>query len=148
MNDIRVVPVKPGDFVGRWQEIEPLLERAMPVNLRRFWPIDILAMMIQNQAVQGWFALEGEKLLAVMVIKIDQYPRRRCLNVFVLAGDRMSDWFTTGYRLLIEYGRNTGCDHFQVEGRRGWQKVMNLEPRGVVLVSEIEPANNDGGAMK
>ena len=55
----------PGELITHWQHIEPLLDKAMPCNLRRFLPIDVLAIIIQGQA-QSWLVRDDDDILAVI----------------------------------------------------------------------------------
>lgn len=113
-----------------------MLDAAMPVALRRYEAIDILDYCIRGLS-QGWFIMEGGDLLGVMVTKVDQYPRRRGLTVFCLAGSRMSDWFGKAEEVLTEHARQMGCDHFECQGRKGWERVLSLEPRATLLVKDL-----------
>lgn len=145
MPEIQVIPVSANDFIARWKEVAPLLDKAMPIMLARYESIDILAMVITSpQATQGWFAMEDQNILAVMVTQVCQYPRKRVLSMFCLGGERMNEWFKKGYQLLLEHGKRTGCQQFEVLGRPGWQKQLDLEPRSTLLVKELTP---DGGKM-
>src|SRR4051794_8828762 len=107
--DITIDRVPPAALIARWHEVEPMLDKAMPVNLKRYWAIDILDFCIRGFG-QGWFVMQDKDLLAVMVTKIDQYPRRRGLSVFCLAGTRMSEWFEKADAVLTEYALHNGCD--------------------------------------
>jgi len=136
-------------FAERWPEIEPLLASAMVCASRRYLPIDILAALVTGNG-QGWFIRDGEELRAVLVTKIDQYPRARCCTIFCLAGEGMSDWFDTAETVITDYAIRLGCTQFEAQGRRGWERVLDLDPRAVLYVKEIgalNGANKDGGAM-
>jgi hypothetical protein len=141
--------VPPVALIERWPEVEPLLAKSMPVDLKRYLPIDILAALIrEGQTTQAWFAREGDQLIAVLVTQIHQFPRRRGCSIFCLAGTRMAEWFGDAEAMLTEYAIRCGCDHFETQGRRGWERYLALEPRSIVLVKEIGPAanNNNGGS--
>ncbi|HEX3862099.1 MAG TPA: hypothetical protein VHY35_10450 [Stellaceae bacterium] len=142
-NDIKIYPVAPADFITHWSTVEPLLNKALTVALQRYLAIDVLALMIQGQG-QGWFISEDNKILAIMVTKVEQFPRRRGLIVFALAGARMTEWFAQAEEILTAHARRFGCDHFECQGRKGWERVLELEPRATFLVKDL--LNNVGGA--
>ena len=141
MTEFSVFPASPAAFMEKWPQVEPLFASAMVCASRRYLPIDILAALITG-AGQGWFICGGSDLKAVMVTKIDQYPRAKCCTIFCLAGDGMADWFDRVEAILTEYALRMGCTQFEAQGRRGWERVLGLEPRAVMYVKEII----DGGA--
>jgi hypothetical protein len=150
MNDISIRQVGWLDLVAHWEKVESLLDAAMPVSLQRYQPIDVLAMCIQGAPLtQAWMIGEGNELLAVMVTQVIQYPRRRGLMIFSLSGARMDEWFEKADELITTYAKHMGCDHIQAEGRRGWERVLGLEPRATFLVKDL--MNNEiapnGGAQ-
>src|ERR1700731_243434 len=100
--NIEVMAVPPAEVIAKWSEVEPLIEAALPVRLRRFLPIDILAMAIQNQAL-FWFVRKDGEFLAVAVTRIDIYPRSRSCSIFCLAGVRMAEWFERAEEVLTAY---------------------------------------------
>jgi|ERR1700722_6712448 len=144
MEMIRIIQVQSAELVARWELVEPWIAKALPVASKRFQPIDVLCYCLQNIA-QGWFIVDDTEIVAIVITKIDQYPRQRCLSIFVVSGieHRMMDWFPEAENVLTEYAIRMGCTQFECQGRKGWEKVLNLEPRSTVFVKEI----NNGGAM-
>jgi hypothetical protein len=141
-SDVKIFPVPPNELIAKWDVIEPLIGSALPCTMRRYLAIDVLVMCITGVA-QGWFILEGDKLLAVMVTKIDVYPRSKGLTIFALAGERLAEFFEQANEVVSDYARRMGCSFLECVGRQGWQKVLNLEPRATFLVRDL---TNDGGA--
>lgn len=138
--NIAFQPVSPADLIHNWPVVEPMLAKAMPCDLQRFLPVDILAELIKAPQInQAWAVREDEQIIAVLVTAIHQFPRRRGLSVFALGGDehRMAEWFDIAEKALVEYGRRNGCDHFETQGRRGWQRVLGLEPTSVFYTRQI-----------
>ena len=145
MREITIFAVTAGDIIHHWQIVEPLLESSMPCEIRRYWPIDILAQIIQGKQ-QAWLVREGREILAVIVTQIDQFPRRRGLTVFFLAGTRMVEWFDRAETIITEYASRMGCDHFQTSGRRGWERVIGIEPTTNFYTKDIIPEKPLNGA--
>jgi hypothetical protein len=144
MEEITILPAPPSEMIKEWPVIEPMLDKAMPVMLRRYEPIDILAICIAGQA-QGWLVRDADKVIAVMITKIDHYPRRRGLSLFALGGDphRGVDWFGIAKPIMREHAKQMGCDHWECAGRKGWEKILELEPRSMFYVEDL----TNGGAM-
>jgi hypothetical protein len=136
MTNITVLPASPVELIQHWTWIEPLIDSALPCASKRFLPIDVLAFCIQNLA-QGWFVREDDTIRAVIITKVEIYPRQRCLNIFVLAGQRMVDWYHDAETVLIDYAKRQGCTQLECQGRRGWEKVCEIEPRSTVFVKDL-----------
>lgn len=137
MMEVKAVPAS--EVVARWDEILPMLKQAMPVLLGRFEPVDILVLLIQNPLIQAWLVLQDDELMAIMITQVIQYPRRRCLHIFCLAGTKFKAWFDLAFNVLKEYSHRVGTDQVEVCGRRGWERVFGMEPRSTLLVEDIPP---------
>lgn len=145
-NEFTILPVSPADFIANWSVVEPLLDAAMPVMMRRYLTIDLLAMTIQQQA-QGWFIRDKNDIVAVILTRIDNYPRLRGLNIFAISGSRMNEWFEPADKILTQYARQMGCLFLEVQGRRGWERVLDLEPRSTFLVKDLTINNEQAGGQ-
>ena len=137
MSDIKICPVAPQDFIKWWLIVEPLLNAALPVMAGRYLAIDILALLISDPSYQGWFVIEDDNLLAVIVTQVVVYPRCNTLNMFLVSGDDMTRWFDQCADLMSKYGKTKNCRYFECSGRPGWQRKLNLAPRSWHFVKEI-----------
>jgi hypothetical protein len=148
MNEITVLPVSPAELIANWPIVGELLERALPVTMNRFLAVDVLALTIAG-AAQGWLIREGETILAVMITRVEQYPRSRGLNVFALSGPRLNDYFEQAKDVIADYARRMGCQFLECQGRQGWSRVLDMEPRATFLVLDLTTdEDEDGGAMQ
>jgi hypothetical protein len=135
-NEITILPVPPAELVMNWPIIEPMIAAALPVTIGRFLPIDVLAMTIAGGA-QGWFVREGNKIIATIITRLDVYPRRRCLCIWAIGGTDMERWFDDAEEVMTKYARQIGADHFELQGRKGWARYFDLEPRSVFLIRDL-----------
>lgn len=135
-DNITVLAAPPSELIAKWDVLEAMIESALPCVLRRFLPVDILVMCLTGNA-QGWFIREDDELLAVMVTRVDLYPRRKGLSIFALAGRDMNRFFEKANEVISEYARQMGCDFLECQGRRGWERILDLEPRAVFLCKDL-----------
>ena len=81
---------------------------------------------------------DGEpEVVAVLVTEIIDYPRRRVLDLALMAGDRMELWIDS-LPVLERWAVANGVDQVQVHGRKGWERVTGYPVRAVLLVKELE----------
>lgn len=144
MNDITILPVSGIEVAAKWDVVEPLLAKALEVAAQRYWPVDILLYLLSGGGGwQAWMIREGSELLAILVTRIDVYPRKKGCNVFALAGSRMSEWFPQADEILSQYAKQNGCHFFECQGRRGWEKVLDLTPRAIYLIKELNDSTTE-----
>lgn len=60
---------------------------------------------------------------ACAVTEIVLYPQKKVLHVFLAAGDL--DQITDAIGAVEEWGRAQGCESLTMNGRNGWQRVLN-----------------------
>ena len=60
---------------------------------------------------------------ACAVTQIVVYPRKKVLHVFLAAGDL--DRITDAIGAVEEWGKAQGCECLTMNGRHGWQRVLN-----------------------
>lgn len=142
------MPAKAQLLKNYWRVIEPMIASATPVAIGRYLPIDVLEM-VDKGTVQGWLVVETTKLtftiLAVIVTQIVNYPRRKGLLIFLCAGKEMHRWFDLARNELLRFAKGNGCDHWELEGRKGWSRRMNMKERAIVMTEEFESMNKKGG---
>jgi len=115
----------------------------MPVNLQRYQAVDVLANLLGGFS-QAWFCIEDDELLAILVTKIDNFARRRGFNLWCVGGEphRMQEWFVEADKVLTDHAIKMGCDHFEITGRKGWERVLGFSPRAVFYVKDLQPELN------
>tara|TARA_R110000824_G_scaffold33602_20_gene107695 strand:- start:2 stop:433 length:432 start_codon:yes stop_codon:yes gene_type:complete len=126
------------------EEIEPLLKRAASRS-QGFYSIHDLFGFIYGKSHQLWIFTEEDEIKALVLTTIRESSKKRILELQFAAGvedaeimnDRVRDEMTDE---LENFAVLNKCDAIQIEGRKGWKKIMG--PRGyleiaVVLEKEI-----------
>lgn len=93
---------------------------------------DIREERAQLWAIEGW-----EGTLALIVTRIGRYELCDAFEVQLCAGSGMARWLHL-LRELEEHARALGCRMMELQGRRGWERLLpDYELRGVVLEREL-----------
>lgn len=100
-------------LVDEWKRCAPWLERALDGTyaIQDVWT-DVWAGRAQ------FWPLER----SAAVTRIHDYPQASVLRIW-LAGGEMDDLLANMWR-LEEFARETGCKAIELEGRKGWERVM------------------------
>lgn len=72
------------------------------------------------------------QLHAAVVTRVVSYPRSRSLLIELCGGYGMADWKGL-IREFEAYARQRGCQHVEIRGRRGWERVFEAEGYTFVL---------------
>lgn len=129
------VRLPPQDELARlWHVIEPLLAKAT-ARTRCFDPVDLLAFALAGQWGIWIAEIDGE-IVAAMVTRVQQYPRRRVLEVPYCGGSRMKEWLPLWLATVKEHQQQTGCDCIAATGREGWAKLCGAVVTDAVMVLE------------
>lgn len=136
MPDPITVRLPPQDELARrWAEIEPLLAKAASRS-RCYEPIDVLRAAMAGQ-MTIWVVEREGKIVASLVSKITQYPRRRVLEMLFAGGSRMREWLPVAVPLFDQCARETGCDSIASVGRKGWARAWGGVAVDTVCVREL-----------
>ena len=131
----------PDELARRWHQIEPILARAC-ARSRCYEPIDVLMLVLAGEMtlwlVEGASTCGGGELLAVIVCKAQQYPRRRVLEMKLAAGTHMREWLTPALAHFERLARELGCDSITSTGRRGWARACGGAEIDTVCVRELQ----------
>ncbi len=114
-------------FVAR--QVTPILERS--ADLCQHKAIDFLreceAGRMQLWVIgmrDQWAALDSQVIVAVVVTQIVGQPSgQSALAILQCAGSYMRSWIHL-IDEIEEYARGRGCSRVQIEGRRGWGRVL------------------------
>ena len=145
MTEIAVRTPPLDELARRWREIEPHLQRACDVT-GCFEPIDILALtfagknaiwVVEDHREAGYRPIGEPEIIAALVIKVEQYPRRRVLEVPYIGGKHLSLWKDAVIARLEEAGRAAGCSHIAGFQRKGWARAADFKISGVILTRDL-----------
>lgn len=126
----------PDELALRWHQIAPILSRATRRS-RCYEPIDVLLLVLSREWLLWLIEIEGD-LAAVVVCKVQPYPRRKVLEMKMAAGSRMHEWLGPAQQHFERVARETGCDTIASTGRRGWARVCGGAQVDTVCVRELQ----------
>jgi hypothetical protein len=135
---VRLMPLD--ELALNWWRVEPLLCRATQIT-GCYEPIDVLQLAMAGQ-VGVWLCGDID---AVIVTEVENYPRRRGLEMMFCGGDNMASWLRDAIEIMDEHARQFGCSHIACIGRPGWERAWDGRRTGdVVMVRDIPERHVDG----
>lgn len=121
------------EVARKWVRIEPMLARATE-RTGAYQPIDVLQLAFAGRLAIWFCETEAGRLDAVMVTTVQQYPRRRILEVLALGGGNMRAWLRPAARSLMAHAKQLGCDAIIAIGRPGLARACGGVPTGDIVV--------------
>lgn len=129
------VVAPPVDRIARyWPSIEPILARATN-RTKSYAPIDILHRVFLGQ-MGMWLVIEGDKIIAVAITEVRQFPRNRVLEVPFIAGHGLKRWHEALLDALDKQAEALGCSDIHGFDRRGWAR-FGFRVTGVTLQRSV-----------
>lgn len=124
------------ELARRWAEVEPVLRRATMRTQGCYEPVDVLRQAMAGQ-VAFCFVEKEARFLAVAVIEIRQYPRRRALCINFIAGRGLASWWPQFVDAMDRLKRERACDLISAYGRPGWVRFWKSRGVASAIASEI-----------
>jgi hypothetical protein len=113
-----------------WPTVEPILKRATDRSFA-YQPIDILSLaMVGRMGVI--LVTEDDRIVAVAVTEVRQFPRCRVLEVPFVAGIGLKRWHLQLLDFIDAAAVGAGCSDIMGFLRRGWVK-FGFELDGVMV---------------
>lgn len=131
----QILPVPPEHAVLLWPEIEPHLRRALAYDHGRYEAVDVLAAIL-NQSMEIWVYWH-HRVEAVMVFRIQNYPRRRGCQILWVGGGHLSAWLAEFESKIIDYAKSQHCQFIECGGRKGWGRVSDMRITSTQYIQEI-----------
>ena len=111
-----------------WERVKGFLEPALGDT----HTLDDVYEEIVNHRAELWPLPNG-----ALVTQVASYPRKRVLRVWLAGGDL--DEFKRGVPFLDDIARELGCDGIEIEGRKGWERVlMDYTVKSVFLTKDVD----------
>lgn len=119
-----------------WPSIEPLLS-AFEASMGT-----ASAEEIRTQAREGYAQIWGvatpQGVKGVCVTRIHETPRNRFCSIWVAYGNDVFGDLMTVYQAIEDWASELGCTAVQINGRRGWQRVLpGFKETAVVLEKSL-----------
>lgn len=119
-----------------WDEIQghvPAIKGHFERLQKRF-PTDLTVQSLLDHVMSGrrdlWLVLDGDNLMAVAMTAVETVDATgiRIARLMDLAGENIPAWAGALNKALEAWGNEHKVDYYAVEGRPGWQKI--IEPLG------------------
>ena len=121
---MRLIPIHPDNLNQAWKDVEKYVARGIEYTDGKY-SVESIKEAILGQNLILWVVYNDEEKRAqgCVLTEIYDYPLKRCLMIFLLAGDGF-DKIVTLLPDLMEYGKGRGCTSLEFYGRSGWEKVL------------------------
>lgn len=105
-----------------WENVKHLIADACARSNGKYEAIDILKSLLRGD-MQLWGAISEDKIEAIAIGEIVNYPRIRVYRMLGATGNDMGEW--VGHIQGIEnWARLQGCMDFEAVARPGWEKML------------------------
>jgi hypothetical protein len=129
-----ITQVPKEDIAMVWQQVEPLIERALDDT---YTARDILDGLILNR-FQLFISWENDKVESAVVTEVADYPRKRILRYVLAGGDNLDNWLEPIQNKIEEFATNNYCQAIEVAGRKGWlRKLKGFEQKIYIMSKEL-----------
>ena len=117
-----------------WEQIETLLAR---IEDPTFSADEVRAQVMSGHALV-WGLSQAEKISAVWVTKVEGNNSSKWGVVWLCAGDGLPAMIEAYKTHTERYFREQGCQYVQINGRKGWLKVLDgYRATGVLMVKRL-----------
>ena len=134
MRECLYIPVEFLDAL--WPEVRGYVEQALRHSAGEYH-VDDIRDEAEAARVQLWAVLEDAEIVAAGATKILNYPRRRILECFLLAGEGFERWGECFTRELEGFAVHQGCHIARVTGRRGWSRRLTDYRPGCQTIDKV-----------
>lgn len=121
---MRLIPIHPENLRLAWKDVEKHLVKALKYNDEKY-QLDDVKNLIQAESLVLWVVYNDEsgKAIGCLLTETIQYPRTQALSIFLLGGESFAQ-MNECFEELQEYARGIGCQSIELQGRPGWEKVL------------------------
>lgn len=121
---MRLIPIHPDNLKQAWKDVSKYIETGMEYTDGKYVLEDIKEAIL-TQSLILWVVYNDEEKRAqgCVLTEIYEYPQKRCLMIFLLAGDDFEK-IVTLLPDLMEYGKGRGCQCLEFYGRSGWERIL------------------------
>lgn len=70
-----------------------------------------------------WLIRDDETIKGIMITKVKDIGKRRCLFFHLLGGEDAKEWVHL-VSDVEQWGRDLGCDYVEIHARLGWTKIL------------------------
>ena len=125
---MNIILLKQSDIDVFWSYIYRILTNALIKSrwIERY-PIDSLLDDLENGVLQCWIVSDERDIHGVAITQELEYPLGNSLMVFLLSGDRMSEWYKELNIKLVEHAKKNNIKWIDACAREGLGKKYLAE---------------------
>lgn len=121
-----IVGIPSKDIDECWGTVLPFIERGLEYARECYWAADV-CKAVREQDMQLWVLVDKFRTVrGVVVTEIIAYPRRKMVNVFLLAGDDGLSWKDAWF-YIEAWSKSVGCDGCTATARPGISRFVKDE---------------------
>ena len=126
-----IVKVPPEDLHLLWNEVEPLIKKALDDT---YSAKDILDGLIKN-SFQLFISWE-DKVECAVITEVSQYPQKKVCRYFLAGGNNMDNWLEPIQQEIEKFAKYNQCHAVEVAGRKGWARKLKGYEQKIYLFSK------------
>jgi hypothetical protein len=130
--------IRPADVFPIWDEVEPLITKALVKSDEAFSSLDYLDLIMRGECAL-WIGLDNNEIKSALVCEATQLPRAKILQIHIWStksGHDYEPWMEL-FDSIEDYGRENGCSIIEVTVRKGLAKKLNWKHTHSVLTKRI-----------
>lgn len=125
-------PLVPWVWAGAKVWLEPAIN---PASGRH--TIETLEAQCLAGAQSLWVAIDGADMVGAATTQVVDYPAGRWLVVGFLGAMNLKEYIQAGLVQFEAWARANGCLGLLITGRKGWGRMLNLNPVHVTFEKRI-----------
>lgn len=122
-----MIQVSAADLSDAWRQVEPWIAQAVEVNQGDENVTDVLIALARGQ-----YTLWYEPKYFAAVSRIERWPRQTVGTIVYLGGRDLSV-IELAFEEARMFAKKNGIDVIRVFGRPGWERLLGLKRKGVIL---------------
>jgi len=138
--DKAMISVVPSDSIESvWDEVEPLLQRAIDYNGGIFSIQDVAGFLASNTMLLA-VGVKDDRIMSAFALEQVTYPRRKGIRVTLAAGEPLRDWLEPMVDMLDSWvAQDPEFSFYEMIGRPGWRKALKGVAHEVATIIRREP---------
>lgn len=122
---MQVSNVPPETAPAVWQELRPMIERALARGQGdgTSWEHMLVAILMQKMSL--WVIHEGEDIVACVVLSVSDYPKGKKVHIQLTAGKDLDRWIEQIEGLLRDYRDLVGAIAIEASCRKGLARRLS-----------------------
>ena len=128
----------PKDVPSVWEEVQPLIDKALKYSAGEILASDILKSLFDE--TQGlWVGHKDNKLFCAGITAVVDYPQKRVLRIITFAtktGKDYNIWKDFIYT-LEDFGKSLGCTAIEAWSRKGLNRKLKWDHEYSVITKNI-----------